>query len=309
MDSKPLFAQCYRHPERETSLRCNRCNQPVCPECAQQGAVGYRCPDCLHELAGRHYNEENKRYVNPLRLPMAQPKAVYVLLGIIVLIWVLEESAGGSTNNEVLLRFGATYGLKIIYEGEFWRLFSAMFLHIGIAHLLFNGFALYSLGTEMEKVYGTAKFVVIYLLSGIFGNVVSLAQKGLLEFSAGASGAVFGIAGMYLAFFVFYRKQFGGWRNPGIQRMMRLILINLVIGLSVGMINNTAHMGGLVAGFLLGLGLVPRYRPILTERGNELADLATIPSRWWVVLVAVLVIGLGTAGSVLLWQSSLTGAG
>lgn len=290
---------CYRHPNIETRLRCSRCDKPMCIHCAQETSVGYRCPDCVHELQSRHYQPEpssgrSGAYLNPLRAPRSQPFLTYFLIGIIAVIWLLEELAGGSTNTDVLIRFGAMFGPGIIAEGEVWRFFTAMFLHIGLIHLLFNGYALYILGRDMEALYGQDRFLVIYLLSGMFGNLASFFLRGPSELSAGASGAVFGLIGMSLAFFLFHRKQLGAFGRRQIQSIAQLIVLNLIIGFTIPAINNAAHLGGLIAGFILGFLLVPRYRPALSDEGNYYADLGSIRRRWWVPVLASVVFVAGT---------------
>ena len=171
---------CYRHPDRETDLRCARCARPICDECVRATNVGYLCPDCLNELQSR-LGEQAAR---PTRAAPAQPRLTYGLLAIILVIFVLEELAGGSTNPAVLVRFGATYG-PLLFAGELWRLFTAMFVHIGIAHILFNGFALYSIGREVEVGFGQGRFAAIYLGAGLLGNVVSFFWRGVMEFRRG----------------------------------------------------------------------------------------------------------------------------
>jgi len=201
---EPIY--CYRHPTVETGLRCNRCSKPICPKCAQRGPVGFRCPDCVIELEDRYYSQVQGE-LNPYDRPLHAPFFTYLLLGLNILIWAAMGLAGGSTNNEVLVRFGANYG-PLIMAGEYWRLFTSMFLHIGVQHLAFNMVGLVAFGFEMERIYGRYRYILIYLLAGLFGNVASFAIKGPFMYSAGASGAIFGVIGMNLAFFFWS----GWWR-------------------------------------------------------------------------------------------------
>ena len=190
------------------------------------------------------------------RLPLFKPIATWVLLGIIVVVFGLEYLAGGSTDPEVLVRLGAKV-TPLIAAGEYWRLFTSMFLHIGLMHLFFNGYALVVLGTELERLLGWQRFLSLYLLSGLFGSLASYAFSDSL--SAGASGAIFGLIGALAAFFALHRQQLGSWGQRRLMNILFLIAINLFLGFTQPWIDNWAHMGGLVAGLALGWALAPRY--------------------------------------------------
>ncbi|HEX3031394.1 MAG TPA: rhomboid family intramembrane serine protease [Bacillota bacterium] len=180
------------------------------------------------------------------------PVITYTLIGINVLLWVLMTLAGGSGNSEVLMAFGAKVNALIV-AGEYWRLLTPVFLHIGIDHLLFNCFALYQLGIGAEQLFGRVKYLAIYLCAGIFGNLGSFVFSDYL--SAGASGAIFGIMGAYLYFGTRERKIFSSGMGGSI---VAILVINLVYGLINSRVDNFAHLGGLIGGFLIscsvGLG-------------------------------------------------------
>lgn len=286
---------CYRHPDRKTDLRCVRCARPICDECVRATTAGYLCPDCLNELQSRLGTQASAG--RPARAGTPQPRLTYGLLGIILVVFVLEELAGGSTNPSVLIRFGATYG-PLLFAGELWRLFTAMFVHIGIAHILFNGFALYSIGREVEVGFGPARFAAIYLGAGLLGNVVSFFWRGVMEFSAGASGAIFGILGAELAFLLFHRERLGEAGRAARNQLLRIIVINIIIGVTVVSINNAAHMGGLISGFGLGYLLAPRFE---RAGGSGYRDMATLGRRWWVVVGTAILVIAGAWGSLYAW--------
>ena len=174
-------------------------------------------------------------------------------------MWGITELAGGSTSSNVLITFGANQGQRII-EGEIWRLFTSMFLHVGFAHLAFNAYALFIFGFEMERLYGPDRYVIIYILAGLFGSLFSFASRGPAVLSAGASGAIFGIIGMNLAYFLTHRQTFGEFGRSRVMSTLIIIGINLVFGFTVPRIDNMAHLGGLIAGFALGYGLAPQYK-------------------------------------------------
>ncbi|MBU9724213.1 MULTISPECIES: rhomboid family intramembrane serine protease [Bacillaceae] len=173
-----------------------------------------------------------------------KPILTNIFLGIIIAIFLFVEMNGSSTSSETLIRFGAKFN-PFILEGEWWRFFSAMFLHIGIFHLLMNSLALFYLGGAVERIYGSARFFFIYFLAGFVGSVASFAFNE--HVSAGASGAIFGCFGALLFFGVKHPRLF--FRTMGMNVIV-ILLINLVFGLTVPMVDNGAHMGGLVGGFL-----------------------------------------------------------
>ncbi|RPI58550.1 MAG: rhomboid family intramembrane serine protease, partial [Chloroflexi bacterium] len=103
-------------------------------------------------------------------LPFHRPLVTWILLAAIIAVFGLETLAGGSTETEVLVRLGAKV-TPLIVAGEYWRLFTAMFLHIGVVHLLFNGYALFAIGTELERILGSVRFTLIYVLAGLLGSL------------------------------------------------------------------------------------------------------------------------------------------
>jgi rhomboid protease GluP len=211
----------------------------------------------------------------------------WLLLGINVVVWLLMMLAGGSENTDVLVQFGAKVNV-LIAQGEYWRLLTSCFLHVGIMHLAFNAYALFVFGTEAEAFYGRARFLIIYLLAGLFGSLVSFAfNPGV---SAGASGAIFGLIGALAAF---YRRQHETFGAAAQRRLMSMVLVaglNVFIGFTTPGIDNFAHLGGLAAGLLLGWLLSPRYEAALRPDGSfGVVDRNGLRQRWWAVLLAVVV--------------------
>ena len=134
------------------------------------------------------------------------------MMGLLVAVFIVETLAGGSDNSRVLVNLGANFA-PMVTLGDYWRIFTANFLHIGLMHLAFNLYALYIVGTEVEMFYGPARFLVIYLLTGLSGAIASYAfTYGL---SAGASTAIMGLIGTLVAFFIRNRDVFGAMsRSP-----------------------------------------------------------------------------------------------
>ncbi len=212
--------------------------------------------------------DEREMLVPPPRaavtLPLARPKVVYWLLGLILMAFLIETVAGGSTRTAVLVALGAQVNL-LVWQGEAWRLLTAMFLHIGVMHVMFNSWALYSLGRDVEMFFGSARFTILYFCSGLFGGVAYYLLGGpatATSVSAGASGAVFGIIGAELAYWLRNREVFGVFGRQRLLNLGLLVMINLVFGFTVPGVNNLAHLGGLISGFLLALALAPYYQVV-----------------------------------------------
>ena len=221
------------------------------------------------------------------------PFLTYALIGINVFLWVLMTAAGGSKDSDVLLRFGAMYG-PLIAAGQYWRLFTSMFLHVGMLHLAFNGFGLLIFGRIVERVFGRPRFITIYVLAGLAGGVASYLLNSI-SIAAGASGAIFGILGAFAAFFVVQRKVLGEMGRQTLYGILVLAAINLAFGLAIPGIDNWAHMGGFAMGFALGLLLAPRYRILRSEFGMPigLRDANPLARRLWVIPAAAVLLGLG----------------
>lgn len=211
-----------------------------------------------------------------------------------LLIFAAMWIAGGPDDACVLLRFGAKFNYLIV-QGEWWRLLSSIFLHIGIVHLLFNEYALWAFGREIERLFGSVRFTLIYLLAGLFGSTASFALSPAI--SAGASGAIFGMIGAQVAFFFRNRARFGEMGRRQLTSLLGVIGVNLFLGVTIPGIDNLAHLGGLVTGFLLGLVLTPLYdftapdefrdvRARVVDR-NNLAR-----GSWAVALAALILAGL-----------------
>ncbi len=177
----------------------------------------------------------------------------YVLIGINVLIYALETLAGGSQETEVAVRFGALYTPFVLRYGEYYRLWTAMFLHFGIDHLGSNMISLFVLGGYVESYFGRIRFLFIYFIAGLCGNVLTLFMDFLPgaepALSAGASGAICGLLGVFIVFAM----------TPGIRRYfpMKRVLLGIIFSLAPGLgnpeISLRAHIGGLIGGFLTAL--------------------------------------------------------
>lgn len=230
-----------------------------------------------------------------LPLPFHQPRLTWVLLAINVFVWLLMTALGGSEQLDVLITFGAKFN-PLIVEGQVWRLLTSIFLHIGLMHLLFNSYALFRLGTDVERAFGSDRFLVLYLLSGASGSLLSFAFNPHL--SAGASGAIFGLIGAMGAHLFRHREAFGRLGQQRLWDVIGVALYNLVFGFITPGIDNLGHLGGLVSGVVLGWLIGPRYSVVLTAEGQPLVIDRSDWRRFWpglVIVVLILVAGTGLA--------------
>jgi len=187
-----------------------------------------------------------------------------------VAVFIILTLKGGSQNTLVLLRYGAKDS-GLIWEGQYWRLITPIFLHAGLTHLLLNAFSLFQMGGLIELMYGKLRMLVIFMASGFLATMASTIASP--NISVGASGAIFGLFGALLYF---------GLRNPAIfrsvfgMRIYIVLAINLVMGVVIPNIDSVAHLGGLVGGFVTasGLGLPMERRPFSLRKRIVFAALA-----------------------------------
>lgn len=226
-----------------------------CRECGEHfdrpdGSLAQRCPKCEAEATrvGQWLTRERPRSV-----------VTPALFGLNVAVFLATVAGGASffsPSAEQLLRWGAEYG-PLVFAGQWWRLLAAMFLHFGILHLALNMWCLWQLGFLAEFLFGRVTFLVLYILSGLGGGVLSLLMHPTVV-SAGASGAIFGVAGGVAAFLWLHRLDFHAPKLTGTLPSVAVFIgYNLLYGFSDPQIDNAGHLGGLIVGAVLG-ALVPR---------------------------------------------------
>jgi len=221
---------CYRHPEREAYVRCQRCERFICPECQVESSVGFLCP----EDAGGTPKQVNRQRVRALKL--GRPKLTIAIIVINALFWLLEISPYGD--------YVISY---LAYKPVFttiapWQMLTAAFLHDASSplHLLFNMYTLYIFGQVLEPMLGKARYFALYLIAAFGGSVAVLLFGDPAATVVGASGAIFGLMGAY---FILLRSI---GQNSG--QLMGLIAINLIFSFLNPGISWQAHIGGLVVG-------------------------------------------------------------
>lgn len=200
-------------------------------------------------------NEENNIKADDI-FRKKQPIVTYILIGINVLLFLSMYLFGdGSTSVLTLIKFGANYA-PLIKAGEYYRLITSGFLHIGLIHLFFNMYALYAVGSQLENFIGKIKYIIVYIVSLIAGNIMSmLFSSGSV--SAGASGAIFGLFGALLYFGYHYRVYLGNMITSGI---IPTLIFNFFLGFVLNGIDIASHIGGLVAGLLTLWAIGVKYK-------------------------------------------------
>ena len=244
--------RCYRHPNRETYVRCQRCERPICPDCQTPAAVGVQCPECVREgNAGIARPNAVGRIARALRPGGSRAIVTYTLIGLNVLIYALQWLTSQALTE-------AWFLWPYVIGSEPWRLITSAFLHSPstiVVHLLFNMYALYVFGPALESFLGRARFLALYLIGALGGSLGVLTAVEVWAFTdgsvdtapagaLGASGAVFALFGAVFAM----RKAMG----VDIRQLLILLAINLALPFFVGNIAWEAHVGGLIVGFAIG---------------------------------------------------------
>lgn len=181
-----------------------------------------------------------------------EPVTVLLIL-INTLIFLVVEFTGGSENGQHMLECGAVYAPLILEQGQWYRLFSSMFLHFGAPHLINNMLVLFVLGQRLEPVTGKIKFFLIYIFGGLGGNMLSLffdMYAGNASLSAGASGAVFAVMGGMIYVIIRHR---GRVADLTVRQMLIMAAFSLYFGFASEGVDNVAHIGGLLSGFLIAV--------------------------------------------------------
>lgn len=173
------------------------------------------------------------------------------LLIVMLIVFLAETFDGGSTNIATLLKYGASFNPLIVLGNQWWRLFTAQFVHIGILHLASNAVIIYYVGSILEPMIGPWRFLSVYLLSGVGGNLLSFAFASDLATSAGASTALFGLFGVVIALAIKLRR-YTPIAMVG-KQLFILAALNLFLDLFISHIDIFGHIGGLLTGFLLGI--------------------------------------------------------
>ncbi|MGW4564076.1 rhomboid family intramembrane serine protease [Streptomyces sp. NPDC004561] len=270
---------CYRHPDRETGVRCTRCERPICPECMVSASVGFQCPDCVR---GGSATGPAPRATRPRTVAggtmTADPRLVTkILIGVNLAVFLAQLAAGDRFTDRFELIGQATtpllHGVQGVAAGQYYRLITAMFLHApaNYTHILFNMLSLWWIGGPLEAALGRARYLTLYFVSGLAGGALTYLIAEPNVPSLGASGAIFGLFG---ATGVLMRRL-----NYDLRPLIALLVVNLIITFAPGFnIAWEAHIGGLVAGVVTGYAMVhaPRNKRTLVQYGTCAFVLAVV---------------------------------
>ncbi|WP_406360904.1 rhomboid family intramembrane serine protease [Streptomyces sp. NBC_00715] len=256
---------CYRHPDRETGVRCTRCERPICPECMVSASVGFQCPDCIRGGSGTgHAPTAAQPRTIAGGTVTADPRLVTkVLIGLNVALYLVQRVVGDSFTDQFTL-FGRALlsgELQGVAEGQWYRMLTSMFLHGSPTHIIFNMLTLWWIGGPLEAALGRARYLSLYFISGLAGSALCYLLTAPNQPSLGASGAIYGLFG---ATAVLMRRL-----NSDMRPIIALLVINLIFTFGWSGIAWQAHIGGLVAGVVVGYAMVhaPRERRNLVQYG------------------------------------------
>lgn len=236
---------CYRHPDRQSFVLCQRCGRTICGECQTPAPVGVICPECMRE------QRASAPRTKPAVLTRARaaadrgaPVVTYSIIGVTLAVFVLQLIPGLAVTDRLL--YAGVYSLPFNFEP--WRMLTSLSVHSTqlLFHVALNMYTLWIFGQLLEGLLGRWRFLALYLISGLAGSVAVLWLADPRTGVVGASGAIFGLMGAFLVI----QRRLGG----NATQLLILVGINLVIGFVPGFnISWQAHLGGLIGGALVGL--------------------------------------------------------
>lgn len=238
---------CPRHPDRESWVRCQRCDRPACPQCQRPAAVGIQCVDCVAE-ANQGVRQARSTFGGALA--SRDTLVTKVIIGICLVVFLAQKVLPAYAVSDLALVDGV-YSNSFA-RGMWWQPVTSAFLHGNTLHLLFNMYALWITGQYLEPLLGRVRFTALYLVSALGGSAGALLLSTTAGSTVGASGAIFGL---FAAMFVVNRHL---GRQTG--QILALILINFLIGVFYAGISWQGHLGGLVTGALVATALAAGRR-------------------------------------------------
>lgn len=243
--SAPGVPVCYRHPGRESHIRCQRCERPICPECMTPASVGFQCPECVNE--GRRTTRSPRTRYGGL-IPRGGMSTSIVLIAVNVLVW-LAINANGGQNSRLVTSLGLSPTswcesltgpcVRGVADGAWWQPLTSMFVHVTIGHIFFNMLNLVILGPQLESLLGRARFLAVYFIAGLAGSAM-VCWIAPYNVTFGASGAIFGLMGAFLVLALRSRLDVPG--------MLIWIGISFAYSFAVTGISWQAHFGGFLGG-------------------------------------------------------------
>lgn len=275
---------CYRHPGRETYIRCQRCDRPICPDCMRDAAVGYQCPSCVSE---GHKTTRAGRTAYGGIVPDRPGAVTMLLIGINAVVWLVIQATGGygswiyrhfalapGGSCESIAQPGASYPnadsssiCASLADGHWvpgishapWELLTSAFTHVALLHIAFNMYALWVLGPQLEQLLGRIRYVALYLIAGLAGSVTVLWIADPAVSTVGASGAIFGLMAALVIV--------GTKMKADMSTLWLWIGINAVLSFTIPHVSWQGHLGGFIGGGIVTAALVyaPRERRSLVQ--------------------------------------------
>ena len=265
---------CYRHPDKETWIRCQRCEKPICPDCMRDASVGFQCPDCVKE--GARSTRQGKAVYGGKRLTGNPMATTFALIAANLVGFFAIRSGGGRVLDALaLLPQSSTRGFQEVEGvsgGAYWQVLTSAFSHENVLHLGFNMLALYFLGPMLEQVLGRPRFLAVYFVSAFTASAAVMLLSNPNSQTLGASGSIFGLMGalVVVAFKV----------KADLRQILFWLGLNLVFTFyNTGSISWQGHLGGLIGGALTAAIIV--YAP---RKRREVIQ--------WTGIVLVLVVAL-----------------
>lgn len=272
---------CVRHPDRPTGVRCARCERPSCPECLREASVGYQCVDCVSR--GARTTDPGRTVLGvPADKRADKPLVVPALIVINTAAFLATAVQAGSLMDNAAspLFQGLSLYPPAVASGEWWRLVTTGFLHFGPLHLLFNMWAMWVLGRDLELALGRGRFLTVYLVSLLGGSAAAFLLSGLRSDTAGASGAVFGMMGGLAVVLLRLRQ------SP--RPVLTLIAVNVALSILIPGISLVGHIGGMLTGAAVTAVIV--YAPRERQTSWQVGGVAAV-----VVLLLVIMAARATA--------------
>lgn len=261
---------CYRHPDRETGIRCTRCERPICPDCMVSASVGFQCPECVRTGSGTGHSAtaSRPRTIAGGSVTAGDPHLVTkILIGLNLAVFLAVLVGGDRVLIDLILIGGWPAPPYLVTEGvadgQWYRLFTSMFLHQEVWHIGFNMLGLWWLGGPLEAALGRVRYLALYLLSGLAGSAFVYLLAEPQTQTLGASGAIWGLLG---AMAVLMRRL-----NYDLRPVIVLLVLNMLFTFNPwASVSWQAHIGGLIAGTVIAFGMVhaPRERRTLVQVGT-----------------------------------------
>ena len=241
MDEKVGATVCYRHPNRPTRLACTECGRPICVDCSIDASVGQKCPECAKPV-GRARVIDARRTTGR-RSGFAGAPVTQAILVVTVAIYLLGLL---SADADAWLLNNLAHANWLLEAGEYWRMVSHALLHASTMHILFNMYALYLFGPELERRVGSVPFAMFYVAAAAGGSAAAYALGPIEMVAVGASGAIFGLFGAWI--YVSYRMRHTPAGQAQFRQLSVLLAINLALPLFIPRVAWEAHVGGLLFG-------------------------------------------------------------